>query len=65
MMVLKPCPFCGNKAKKKSSRFIDDDGCEWNTTVVQCGSPSKCMMAPKFEHHDGKYAVTVWNKRKK
>lgn len=59
--ALKPCPFCGGKAKSwanlhymKSAVLFSAVGCD----------RARCGVRPFVEHVDHDHAVKVWNRRK-
>lgn len=53
-IVLKPCPFCGGKAKICSADF--------NSAFVKCANIVGCGC--KFEWFDSKEAaIEAWNRR--
>lgn len=53
---LKPCPFCGCKAKYDSGFW---DG----TIIAQCGS-ARCPVVPQITSDSPEEAAAAWNTRK-
>ena len=53
---LRPCPFCGVKARV---RRASNDSSFW---IVGCTSV-RCRFHPELQHIDRAYAVKQWNKR--
>ncbi len=57
MAELKPCPFCGGKAKYTYAMPYNVVGCK------KCGAWSKTVV-DSYEQQDGKAeAIEAWNKR--
>jgi hypothetical protein len=61
LTILKPCPFCGNKAEYHShANELGDDWLSWKVnhwiSCEECGNQT-CM------HGDKDFAVGAWNLR--
>jgi len=67
-MELKPCPFCGYKAK--IHQFDENDSTpkfKRGKFIVQCGNgPKLCAVWPRtnWYHEKEENAIAAWNKRK-
>lgn len=58
MNDLKPCPFCGRRAKMEKKRFFG-----YYTYVIGCSS-IKCHISPESPGYEGRAeAIAAWNRR--
>ena len=60
---LKPCPFCGGKAKQEESYYITGSCKLIPQYYIKCGNKECCLHVATCNRDTVEEAVEIWNRR--